>query len=606
MKIVIMDTGIDVNNNKFAGISGVAIIRISENEFKAIDSKHSPECINDNVGHGTAIANIILNHNKCADIFVVKLFDDALVVTDEGKLIFALNYVLQNIDFDILNLSLGLTSVSDDAELHKICEEYRKNNKIIISAFDNNGALSYPASYSDVIGVTSEYFCNNVAEYYTVDDDRVNICANGLRQRVMWKDGTFIFSSGNSYACAHFTGIFSLFFDPFSNVSLQEQIVKHSFGNLSIDHNPNRNPKDSPVSGYKRAVLFPFNKEMHSLIRFEDNLPFEIIDVYDTKYSARIGASTNLLLNLDSKKNHTIKSIETIDMESFDTLIWGHTDKLFLYSNPINRKVFLRELLKKGKQIYSFEDISEFIIDLPEYRDNLFMPIIDDTFISGNPFGKLHIQNKPVVGIFGTSSKQGKFTLQLKLRYELLSRGYKICQLGTEPSSLLYGMDIVFPNGYMSTVSLTTENMIYYLNEALYTKSRNSDLILVGGQSGVVMRDISNIKNYDYSQIEFIGATQPDICILCFNSFDTIDLIIRNIKAIESIVDSKVIAGVIFPYYYDNDDIIHQKALMMSHEIFSINFKNKFEQALGMPVFFPNDNSAIRQLCDYIISYLTE
>lgn len=234
------------------------------------------------------------------------------------------------------------------------------------------------------------------------------------------------------------------------------------------------------------------------------------------------------------------------------------------------------------------------------------MPIIDDTFISGNPFGKLHIQNKPVVGIFGTSSKQGKFTLQLKLRYELLSRGYKICQLGTEPSSLLYGMDIVFPNGYMSTVSLTTENMIYYLNEALYTKSRNSDLILVGGQSGVVMRDISNIKNYDYSQIEFIGATQPDICILCFNSFDTIDLIIRNIKAIESIVDSKVIAGVIFPYYYDNDDIIHQKALMMSHEIFSINFKNKFEQALGMPVFFPNDNSAIRQLCDYIISYLTE
>ena len=81
-----MDTGIDVNNNKFAGISGVAIIRISENEFKAIDSKHSPECINDNVGHGTAIANIILNHNKCADIFVVKLFDDALVVTDEGKL----------------------------------------------------------------------------------------------------------------------------------------------------------------------------------------------------------------------------------------------------------------------------------------------------------------------------------------------------------------------------------------------------------------------------------------------------------------------------------------------------------------------------------------
>lgn len=43
----------------------------------------------------------------------------------------------------------------------------------------------------------------------------------------------------------------------------------------------------------KKAALFPFNKEMHSILRFEDKLDFEITDVYDTKYSLRVGKNTN-------------------------------------------------------------------------------------------------------------------------------------------------------------------------------------------------------------------------------------------------------------------------------------------------------------------------
>lgn len=45
----------------------------------------------------------------------------------------------------------------------------------------------------------------------------------------------------------------------------------------------------------------------------------------------------------------------------------------------------------------------------------------------------------PVLAVCGTSSKQGKFTLQLELRKRFCEMGYKVGQIGTEPNSLLLG-----------------------------------------------------------------------------------------------------------------------------------------------------------------------
>ena len=75
----------------------------------------------------------------------------------------------------------------------------------------------------------------------------------------------------------------------------------------------------------KRAAIFPFNKEMHSLIRYHHLLSFELVDVYDVKYSFTVGASTSFLMNDMSVKNYIIKNISEVDWDSFDTLIVGHT-----------------------------------------------------------------------------------------------------------------------------------------------------------------------------------------------------------------------------------------------------------------------------------------
>lgn len=49
--------------------------------------------------------------------------------------------------------------------------------------------------------------------------------------------------------------------------------------------------------------------------------------------------------------------------------------------------------------------------------------------------------SKPIVAICGTSSKQGKFHIQLELRKRFQSNGYKLFQTSTEPTGYLFGMD---------------------------------------------------------------------------------------------------------------------------------------------------------------------
>ena len=85
--------------------------------------------------------------------------------------------------------------------------------------------------------------------------------------------------------------------------------------------------------------------------------------------------------------------------------------------------------------------------------------------------------------ISGTGSQQGKFSLQLKLRNKFIQGGYKVGQLGTEPSSLLFGIDEVFPSGYGSVVNLSEEEIISRVNSQMHSiEEKNPDIILVGTQ----------------------------------------------------------------------------------------------------------------------------
>ena len=132
---------------------------------------------------------------------------------------------------------------------------------------------------------------------------------------------------GNSFACAHVT------------VQAAKYILTGKTGTKSVlsEFKINSVKKYKIESSYKpvsfeftinRAIIFPFNKEMHSLIRYQNLLSFDVVDVYDSKYSTNIGATTDHLLKCKNKKDFLIKNIKDICWDNFDTLILGHLDEL--------------------------------------------------------------------------------------------------------------------------------------------------------------------------------------------------------------------------------------------------------------------------------------
>ena len=98
------------------------------------------------------------------------------------------------------------------------------------------------------------------------------------------------------------------------------------------------------------------------MIRFSNKLSFKLVDVYDIKYSAKVGAHTNELLQEPCENDFVIKDITQLDINSFDTFILGHTDQLFGASNLSKTKVeLITKLIQNNKNIYSFDDLSEYL-----------------------------------------------------------------------------------------------------------------------------------------------------------------------------------------------------------------------------------------------------
>ena len=585
MVIAIIDSGVYQNHSLFKNDMIEEYIYINENHsFEIVEQRE-----NDIFGHGTAIYNIIRECKDFARIINIRINDIETGICEE-ILLNVLKDVVQKFNPNIINLSLGLNICNSYKELYEQCEMIVNNGGIIIAAFDNSGSMSYPAAFDNVIGVISSQFCSKRNEFEYIEDTIVNIAAKGSIQRVAWTYPEYIMIGGNSFACAHTTVQTAKFLlsgktnkdfilSEFKKISVKKYKMDMSYKSISLDFE------------IKNAVIFPFNKEMHSLIRYQNLLAFDIVDVFDSKYSANIGATTDHLLKCKNEKDFLIKDIKSICWDNFDTIILGHLEEL----SNLTRKTELKdELLEQaivhGKNVYSFDEIKHY------NSKKIFYPIINKKSLPPNRFGMLYRISRPVIGVFGTSSRQGKFTLQLKLRELFLERGYSVGQIGTEPSALLYD----------ASVHIAGFDTIRYLNHIINVLcEKDNDIILLGSQSGTVPFDTGNLVQYNIPQYEFLLGSQPDIVILCINPFDDFDYIVRTIKFIESSVDCKVLSLVVFPMTIKDDYFVTfggKKTLSADN---FINIKEKLSQLLKISVYNLGDSNQLNELLDEIINYLS-
>lgn len=585
VKIAILDSGVKVEHPDFKNINieGFSLI-IKNNKVE----RHN--CFNDNIGHGTAIFYLIHKLTTEVDIINIKIYNenDSLNQENFEKV---LSYICDNFRFDIINISMGIVNCNNTDKMQNICERLNKNGTIVISAFDNNGAISFPAALNNVIGVDGKEDINSINEFIIVQNSIVNILGKLSNQKVAWTIPNYNIVKGNSFSCCYVTA----------------NIAKLLQNNSKIDeyYNNNKNLLNNNKYNYniKNASIFPFNKEIHSIARYEELLNFNIVDYYTVRISGNVDRRISDVIK-NNNNNKILKDIDNIEWNNFDTLILGHLDRLSYIMKKDYKKLLTELSIAKGKNIYSFDELDEYIDRDKQEELNIYTPRIDSNNIPKR-FGKLYKTNKPILSIVGTNSEQGKFTLQLFIRKKLMENGYKIGQIGTEPSSLLFGFDEVFPCGYNSLVDLNIDDTYIAINQMIWNISENNiDLIITGSQSGLLAYNNNNANMFPtYHQI-FLEAIQPDLLIICINPFDDINFVERNIKFAESLSDGKVIGIVCFPMDFEENWRGGFGKKVRINEMKEKEIKMKYKNKLNINVYMLDREKELIELINNCLLFL--
>ncbi len=533
MRIAILDSGVRTNHPAFIGknIDGFSIsVDDDGNIVKSED-------FDDKIGHGTAIYYLINKLAPNSQIMTIKIYDTFNDI-DQNRFEIILDYIKRKTKFDIINISMGIVMCGNTANMQKICDEIANNGTVIVSAFDNNGAVSFPAALENVVGVDGQKNITNKSNYILIHNNIVNVIGKIKNQKVAWLEPDYILIGGNSFICAEVSA-------QIANTKSYEIIdkLREFCGTENAFDLPIKNSLPFKICN---AAVFPFNKEIHALARNEALLNFNVSGYYDVRIAGRVGKKISSILP-DCSNDKKIINIDDIGWSDFDTLILGHTNELTDIVKIDYKNILIEKAIYENKNIYLFDNYN--IKNFEKYKKykNLFCPIITEQNVYKR-FGKLYKTDKPILSIIGTNSKQGKFTLQLMLRKMLIDLGYNVGQIGTEPSSLLFGMDEIFADGYYGEVALSPQQICSVTNKMIRDISQKDvDIIITGCQSGLVAYNDRNIDFIPFNHQIYFESMQPDAIIMCINEYDDCYFVEKTIKAAEGLSNAKVIGLVCFP-----------------------------------------------------------
>ena len=154
--VAVVDTGVYAEHDVFKNIeiaNGANICAyLDKNEDKYND-------INDEQGHGTAVASVISQIATGATIVPLKIYDESSRYSLTASAILAAMQYAITYDIDVINFSAGFANPSDELiqMAQRLTDELYEKGTIVVSATGNRGdsdnRAEYPASCEGVIGV---------------------------------------------------------------------------------------------------------------------------------------------------------------------------------------------------------------------------------------------------------------------------------------------------------------------------------------------------------------------------------------------------------------------------------------------------------------------
>ena len=549
VKIAVIDSGIESSHPGVGTVAGGVELSLNE-KGTIIRSDDHQDC----AGHGTACAGIIRKKAPDAELYSIRIFDKSLSAHGD-VLMAAMEWAIEN-KMDVLNLSLGSTEVSYKERLRAVCQRAVKAGTIVVAAEHNAGLECYPAVFPEVIGVSGGDIYHPDTYMYR-DAHAIEFVARGNRQRLCWLHGKEIITDGSSFAAPHITGIVGRLLqeNPGQSISDVRRVLVENARKIQPDSRAVRllHGQKSPGRDYgwiKRSVIYPYNKEMHALVRYRDMLPFEIVAVADPVAKGLVGKDAGAVIGEQPCGLHIRPDLSEALREG-DTLILGYVDELM----RIQQRDLLRELvemaLKADLDIFSFQAVDpEQYSDLYQLaeRNNRIITFprigFDEIAASQEAYDLYPNVDAPVVAVMGTSSQQGKFTLQMALRRSFLNAEYKVAQIGTEHHSELFGMDFVFPMGYGSTLKMPLQSYVPFLDFKMreINHHKQPEIVIAGSQSGTIPYDVCDHSTHSLSSLAFLLGVKPDACVLVVNSIDTDEYIRDTLDGIRAVCKAPILA----------------------------------------------------------------
>ncbi|MDR1464868.1 MAG: S8 family serine peptidase [Oscillospiraceae bacterium] len=175
--IVVIDCGVDIRHPALSSYSDIYCTYLPPHSDKLV-----PDAI-DIFGHGTAVTGIIKAIRPQTTILSLRIFDllDGNPISSESRLISALQYIDKHIETKVVNISSTIVAPTKMEGLATITRQLTKKGVVLVSTFENDGALTYPAAFEWVIGIASDQFRTPGAGFALTNDPVINIIDSNQR-----------------------------------------------------------------------------------------------------------------------------------------------------------------------------------------------------------------------------------------------------------------------------------------------------------------------------------------------------------------------------------------------------------------------------------------
>ncbi len=200
VKVAVIDSGIESEHPAIQGSIG-GYVAIHEGPEGLV---YDTEPHTDVFGHGTACAGIIRSLAPDCELYSVKVLGPML--TGRGGVFAAgLRWAIEN-GMHVCNLSLSTSKKDHFGVFHELTDLAYFRNMALVGAVNNMPVPSFPSMYASVLSVASHDVQDPYHFYYNPQPP-VEFGALGIDVRVAWRKGSWITSTGNSFAAPHIAGI---------------------------------------------------------------------------------------------------------------------------------------------------------------------------------------------------------------------------------------------------------------------------------------------------------------------------------------------------------------------------------------------------------------